>query len=89
MATKSLLISYAGYPFSPTSFLPDNGLANLASSLINAGHTTKILDFNTPDLIRRLYPSCFSQKITPIVGKFMSGKSLSLKEIFKLWLIEK
>ncbi|MFH1548055.1 MAG: radical SAM protein, partial [Candidatus Omnitrophota bacterium] len=47
------------------------------------------LDFNTPDLIRRLYPSCFSQKITPIVGKFMSGKSLSLKEIFKLWLIEK
>ncbi len=89
MATKSLLISYAGYPLSPTSFLPDNGLANLASSLINAGHTTKILDFNTPDVIRRLYPASFSQEITPIIEKFMKGETLSLREILKLWMMEK
>jgi radical SAM superfamily enzyme YgiQ (UPF0313 family) len=89
MATKSLLISYAGYPLSPTSFLPDNGLANLASSLINAGHTTKILDFNTPDLIKRLYPVSFSQVIAPIVEKFMKGETLTFREILKLWLMEK
>ena len=89
MATKSLLISYAGYPFSPTSFLPDNGLANLASSLVNAGHTTKILDFNTPSIVGRLYPSPFAKQMTPIVDKFMQGHRLSFYEILKFWLMEK
>jgi radical SAM superfamily enzyme YgiQ (UPF0313 family) len=89
METKSLLISYAGYPFAPTSFLPDNGLANLASSLIGAGHTTTILDFNTPQIVERLYPSRLSQSITPIVEKFMRGGKLQPRDILKLWLIEK
>jgi radical SAM superfamily enzyme YgiQ (UPF0313 family) len=89
MATRSLLASYAGYPFAPTSFLPDNGLANLASSLIGAGHTTKILDFNTPRLVERLYPPRLSQSITPVVEKFMNGEKLRSRDIFKLWLIEK
>ncbi len=89
MATKSLLISYAGYPLSPTSFLPDNGLANLASALIGRGHTTKILDFNTPQLVKRLYPSSFSQSIKPVMEKFMNRETLSLREILKLWVMEK
>lgn len=89
MATKSLLISYAGYPLSPTSFLPDNGLANLASALIGRGHTTRILDFNTPQLVKRLYPSSFSQSIKPVMEKFMNGETLSLREILKLWVMEK
>ncbi len=89
MATKSLLITYAGYPLGPNSFLPDNGLANLASALISAGHTTKILDFNTPKIIKRLYPSHLSQSITPIVERFMNGETLSFKEISRLWLTEK
>ena len=89
MATKSLLISYAGYPLSPTSFLPDNGLANLASALIGRGHTTRILDFNTPQLVKRLYPSSFSQSIKPVMQKFMNGETLSVREILKLWVMEK
>ena len=89
MATKSLLISYAGYPFAPNSFIPDNGLANLASSLINAGHATKILDFNTPDLVERLYPTRLSQSVAPIMENLINGHAPSVKEIAKLWLTDK
>ena len=89
MAAKSLLISYAGYPFAPTSFMPDNGLANLASSLINAGHTTKILDFNTPALVERLYPTRLSQSVAPIMENLINGHAPSIKEIARLWLTEK
>jgi len=52
--TKSLLISFAGYPYTPSSLMPDNGLANLAGSLIREGHKTQILDYGTIDTVRRL-----------------------------------
>ncbi|MFC2074829.1 B12-binding domain-containing radical SAM protein [Bdellovibrionota bacterium] len=54
MATKSLLITFSGYPYVPSSLLPDNGLAQLAACLVEAGHETTILDFNTPGIMRRL-----------------------------------
>ena len=54
MSTKSLLITFSGYPFVPSTFLPDNGLAQLAACLVEAGHETTILDFNTPTMMRTL-----------------------------------
>ncbi len=52
--TRSLLVTLSGYPYTPSSFLPDNGLANLAACLKEAGHETLILDYNTPQCIRRI-----------------------------------
>ncbi|MCX6355492.1 MAG: radical SAM protein [Candidatus Aureabacteria bacterium] len=69
MATRSILINYAGYPFTPSSLMPDNGLANLAGALINAGHETLILDYGTVNTIRRLYPLEISKKTAPIYHK--------------------
>lgn len=51
MKSRSLLINYSGYPTSPHAFLPDNGLAVLAGSLKSQGHATRILDYNTIDVM--------------------------------------
>lgn len=53
---RVILISYAGYPFTPGSLMPDNGLANLAGALIENGHQVLVLDFGTIETLRRLYP---------------------------------
>ena len=49
-----LLVNYAGYPFAPNSLFPDNGLANLAGVLREAGKTPLILDFATVSVLERL-----------------------------------
>jgi radical SAM superfamily enzyme YgiQ (UPF0313 family) len=58
-----LLVNYAGYPYAPNSFMPDNGLANLAGALARNGKQVEILDYSTvstfrkfssPDLCKRL-----------------------------------
>jgi hypothetical protein len=36
--------------------MPDNGLANLAGALLQAGHEVRVFDYSTTDLIRRLIP---------------------------------
>ncbi|HUW23550.1 MAG TPA: radical SAM protein [bacterium] len=54
--TKSLLISFVTDIFGIDCFFPDNGLASLASALIVNGHKTKILDFGTLEMRRRLNP---------------------------------
>ncbi|MFC1808179.1 radical SAM protein [Candidatus Omnitrophota bacterium] len=52
MPTKSLLINFNDCPASIDSLLPDNGLANLAGSLMRAGHKTLILDYSTIEALR-------------------------------------
>ena len=63
MSTNSLIITFAGYPYTPSSLLPDNGMANLAASLLKHGHTTQILDLNTTSMIGRLVPEEFHKKM--------------------------
>ena len=72
MATRSLLISYAGYPFTPSSLMPDNGLANLAGSLLAAGHRTRIIDYGTVDMVEKLYPADLSLKAQKIYRRLIS-----------------
>ncbi len=48
---RTLLISYAGYPYTPSSLMPDNGLAMLAGQLVDNGHDVKILDYGTVSTI--------------------------------------
>ena len=72
MSTRSLLISYAGYPFTPSSLMPDNGLANLAGSLLESGHHTMILDYGTVDMVEKLYPRDLSRKAQKIYRRLFS-----------------
>jgi len=51
----------------------DNGLANLAGSLINSGHQTRILDYATVDTIRRLFPYEYSVELISLTGRIMSS----------------
>jgi radical SAM superfamily enzyme YgiQ (UPF0313 family) len=53
---RGLLVSFSGYPWTPTSLMPDNGLAALAGSLMAAGHEVRILDYGTTSLVKRLVP---------------------------------
>ncbi len=89
MPAKALLVSYAGYPFSPTSFMPDNGLASLAACLINSGREAQILDFNTPELVGRLYPEFLSRLSAPVAEKILAGKKPSAGDIAGVWTVQK
>lgn len=49
-----LLVNYAGYPFTPSSLMPDNGLANLAGVVMAEGGTVEILDYGTVSTVARM-----------------------------------
>lgn len=53
---SGILVSFAGYPVLASSLYPDNGLASLAGTLLRAGHSVRVLDFNTVDVLGRLVP---------------------------------
>ena len=54
MSTRSILVNFNGYPSTMNSLVPDNGLANLAGSLLETGHETLILDYSTVGTIGRM-----------------------------------
>lgn len=76
--TRSLLINYSGYPAVIRSLALDNGLANLAGSLIQKGHQTIILDYATVDTIRRLFPREYSDEISYLTRRIISSLELGL-----------
>jgi radical SAM superfamily enzyme YgiQ (UPF0313 family) len=92
MGTRSLLITYAGYPFTPSSLMPDNGYASLAAELLHASHETRILDYSTIDTINRLMPSSISEKALPIVSsifnKISKGITPSSDEVKSLHVFD-
>ena len=57
MKTRSLLVWFPGYPFSPDMLLPCRTLAEIAGCLRAAGHHTHIRDYATLDSLDRLFPS--------------------------------
>lgn len=81
MKTKSLLISYSGYPTSPHAFMPDNGLAVLAGSLLANGHETTILDYSTIDIMNLLPPE-YGEKLSRLNQDTEADHSKELREIF-------
>jgi hypothetical protein len=73
-----LIVSYAGYPYSPSSLMPDNGLASLAGVLLAAGHDTLVLDYSTVETLGRLFPRALSDRVRPLAEKmFVEGRKLS------------
>jgi len=63
---NGILISFAGYPYTPSSLMPDNGLANLAGSLIGEGHQALIIDYGTVDYLSRLVPDPYRMSLEKI-----------------------
>jgi len=71
MSTKSVLVNFNGYPSTIDSLIPDNGLANLAGSLLHNGHETLVLDFCSVDIIRRLIPRIISKELNNVYDKVL------------------
>jgi len=74
--TRSLLINFSGYPAVMRSLALDNGLANLAGSLIQKGHQTIILDYATVDTIKRLFPHEYSDELNYLTRKIICSLEL-------------
>ena len=70
---NGLLISYSGYPYTPSSLCPDNGLAGLAAVLQLSGHAVRILDYGTVSTMARLYPEPLSRRAGPLMAALASS----------------
>jgi radical SAM superfamily enzyme YgiQ (UPF0313 family) len=70
---KGILINYSGYPNTPSSLMPDNGLANLAGSLIREGHEAIILDYSNADTLKRLFPYRHKEELNSLVARIMKS----------------
>lgn len=79
MATKSLLINFAGYPNEPFNFMPDNGLANLAGALIKENHEVKIWDCSTVDLVQKMFPYQYINEYQTLAQKIVQSVSADSK----------
>ncbi|MCB4791029.1 MAG: B12-binding domain-containing radical SAM protein [Elusimicrobia bacterium] len=92
MSTKSLLINFSGYPNEPYSFVPDNGLANLAACLIKANHSTIIWDYSKVDIINNLFPyqynKLYQDALIKITSNLKSGDNLSGKDLYEFHKLE-
>jgi len=78
---RVMLVSFAGYPYTPSSLMPDNGLASLAGCLLEAGHQVRVLDYGTVSTLRRLFPEGLSRRLRPLAEKlFLQGRKLSLRQ---------
>ncbi len=75
---RGLLVSFAGYPYTPSSLMPDNGLAALAGSLLDNGHEVKVLDYGTVDMIARYVPPALHRRLVSIWKEASTGASSPL-----------
>jgi radical SAM superfamily enzyme YgiQ (UPF0313 family) len=82
-----MLVSFAGYPYAPSSLMPDNGLASLAGALADAGHAVRVLDYSTVSTLRRLFPERLGERVRPLAAAlFRDGRRLSAAEKLRfLW----
>ncbi len=69
----ALLVSFGGYPYTPSSLTPDNGLANLAGALAEEGYEARILDFGTVSSMRRLFPRELTERLRPMAERLLAG----------------
>jgi len=78
---RVLLVSFAGYPYTPSSLMPDNGLANLAGCLLDAGHDARVLDYGTTETMARLYPRRIHRRMKPLVEAMLAGRKMRLRDV--------
>ncbi len=80
---SGILITYSGYPYTPSSMMPDNGLANLAGALIKNGHDVLILDYCMADIVKRLMPQNIKDDLTKLLPLLKDAKDHKLFDEFK------
>jgi len=82
---KGILISIAGVPRSLSDFVPDNGLALLASCLLKNNVDVKIFDFNLPSIFDDIYDKNVKSFLEKFSNKvFVDGKKPDFFDILKL-----
>lgn len=84
---RGLLVSYPGYPYTPSSLLPDNGLANLAGALIEAGHEAHVLDHGTIDTMRRLIPRQLRSKLSKVYDSIRTARDKKKSKAYLAYLL--
>ena len=85
MKTNFLLVSVAGVPKIMSDFIPDIGMASLASNLLANGHGVKILDLNLPSLCGDIFTPEIERSIENFARKvFLDKKKPGLKDILML-----
>lgn len=62
--SRWLLVNYAGYPFTSSSLMPDNGLANLAGVILAGGGSVEILDYGTVSTVARMTSPDLNRHLT-------------------------
>ncbi len=85
---RALLISMAGRPATPSWFMPDNGLAQLAACLASAGHDVEVLDLNNLDTMERLAPPTDPGEAFDALGREVAARAARDRVDvvgFKLW----
>jgi len=82
---KGILISIAGVPRSLSDFVPDNGLALLASCLLKNNVDVRIFDFNLPSIFDDIYDKNVKNFLEKFSNKvFVDGKKPNFFDILKL-----
>jgi len=74
MATRALLVVFPGYPYAPSHFVPDDGLALLAACLRAEGHAVRIVDLGTPAVMARLFPAHLRRRAAPLAERLIAGE---------------
>ncbi len=82
---KGILITTAGIPRGLSDFIPDNGLALLASCLIRNNVDVEIFDFNLPSIFDEVYTVEIKKFLCKFANKiFIEQKRPSVFEILRL-----
>jgi len=85
---KGILISIAGVPRSLSDFVPDNGLALLASCLLKNNVDVRIFDFNLPSIFDDIYDKNVKNFLEKFSNKvFVDGKKPDFFDILRLKFI--
>lgn len=87
---KGLLISIVGIPRILSDFVPDNGLASLATCLLKENVKVKILDFNLPSVFDEVYTNEIKDFLEKFAYKiFIQNKRPSFLDVLKLKRVSK
>lgn len=86
-----LFVNYAGYPSSPNSLMPDNGLASLLRKIREQGHRGRIHDLATVATMRRLVPPVLQKRLERVLHTFesASSKATQTKAFLELKILDK
>lgn len=90
--TTSVLVNFPGSISEPFGLVPDNGLAQLAGVLKNAGHSTVIADYATVSTMEVLYPEFAREELEirsgRILGRLARGETPDETDRMAVWALE-